>query len=87
MKRAGRNRINITWNKSSGVDGYRVLIATDPDMAKKKKILYVSKEQKKVTVPGIEGKTRYYISVVGYRKDSTDSKVYGKCQKIRKIIG
>lgn len=87
VKRAGKNRINITWNKSSGVAGYRVLIATDPDMTKKKKILYVSKEQKKVTVPGIEGKTRYYISVVGYRKDSTDSKVYGKCQKIRKIIG
>lgn len=87
VKRAGKNRINITWNKNSGVAGYRVIIATDRDMTQKKKVLYVSKEQKKVTVPGIEGKTRYYISVVGYQKDSTDSKVYGKCQKIKKIIG
>ena len=87
VKRAGKNRIHITWSKSSGVAGYRVVVATDRDLTQKIKILYVSKDQKKVTVPGIEGKTRYYISVVGYRKDSTDSKVYGKCQKIKKIIG
>lgn len=87
VKRAGKNRINITWNKISGVAGYRVVVATDRDLKQKIKILYVSKDQKKVTVPKIKSKTRYYISVVGYRKDSTDCKVYGKCQEIKKTVG
>lgn len=79
------NGLQVAWNATNSADGYIITTSTSSTMKKNKKTKDVSKSQRKIVLDYLAENKTYYISVIAYRYDSDGNKVYGKCQKIKRI--
>ena len=79
------NRVQVAWNETPSADGYVVTLSTSSSMKKNRRTKIVSNTRRKVTFENVVENKTCYISVAAYRYDSAGEKVFGKCQKIKKI--
>lgn len=72
---AKKKALDLTWKKSSGVDGYQIRISTKKSLSGAKSIT-VSKSKTKYTVSKLSSKKKYYIQIRAYKyyKDAKGNK-------------
>jgi uncharacterized repeat protein (TIGR02543 family) len=80
-----KKQLVIKWKKVSDADGYRVTYATDKKLKKGKKTVFVTKKNTSKIIKKLKKGKIYYVKVQAYKIDSTGSKIYGSCKKIKKI--
>jgi len=78
-----RYKTKITVKKIAGVSGYQIQLCTSKKFKKSVKTYTVSKNIK--TSGKLKRGCTYYVRARAYKKDSTNSKVYGKWSKTKKV--
>ena len=85
-KAVGASEVELKWNKNKKADGYKIVYATDAKFKKNKNTVLVSKNKTSQTLSGLKKGSTYYFKVTAYQKDSTETKLFGKCKKVRKVV-
>lgn len=81
----GKKSITILWEKSAGVKGYQIQLATDKKFKKNKKIVTIKKQKTtKKTVKKLKSKKKYFVRVRTY-KTVNGKKVYSSWSKIKSV--
>lgn len=81
----GKKSITILWEKSAGVKGYQIQLATDKEFKKNKKIVTIKKQKTtKKTVKKLKSKKKYFVRVRTY-KTVNGKKVYSSWSKIKSV--
>lgn len=84
---AGKKKLTLKWEKTSGVSGYQIQIGTKKNFKGAKKIS-ISKSKNTYTIKSLKAKKKYYIRIRAYKtyKDANKKtqKAYGKWVTIHK---
>ncbi|MCR5703258.1 MAG: hypothetical protein K6G85_01445 [Eubacterium sp.] len=87
-KKRKANKLSLTLNKVSGINGYEIRVYTTNKKAKKNKGALVVKKVKKanckVVSAKLKGKKKIFVRVRAY-KNYKGSKIYGDWSKIKKV--
>ncbi|MGI6736944.1 MAG: InlB B-repeat-containing protein [Anaerovoracaceae bacterium] len=73
--KAGRKKLTARAKKASGVSGYQFRCAKRKSMKAAK---VKTTKSSRVTFAKLKKKTRYYVQVRAFKKDSTEKTIYGK---------
>lgn len=81
-----KKTVLVKFNKLAGVNGYQIQYSTSNGFKKQatKTITIKGNKTFNKTIKKLKKKT-YYIRARAYKTDSTESKVYGKWSKTRKV--
>ena len=87
--KAGKKSIEVTWKKTTKVNGYQILLATNSKFTKNKKTITISKQSTvSKNVTSLKAKTKYYVKVRTYDVQivkGKNTKVYSAWSKVKDV--
>lgn len=83
LKKRGKGKFKVQYSGISKVKGYEICYSTNKKFKSSTKKAFTSSLAK--TIKGLKKNKTYYVRVRGYRIDSTESRIYGKYSKVKKV--
>ena len=83
VKSTGKKKLQVTWKKAEGADGYQIQYSTNAKF-KNGKTKKISQSKASVKLTGLKSGKKYYVRIRAYYKNGS-SVSFGKYSKTKSI--